>query len=190
MTLNLILASESPRRHALLKQAHIPFTVVSKHIEEVMDMQLPLQQCLEKLAFQKANAVFADYPDDLILGADTIVYLNGQILQKPVDREDASNMLHALSNQKHVVYTAVCLLSRHKKITFVEKTYVYFKLLSEKVIQDYLMSGEWVDKAGAYAIQGQASVFVDHIEGDLHNVIGLPLDTVIEKLKEFKEIVA
>lgn len=189
MTLNLILASQSPRRYELLKKANIPFTVISKSIEEKMDMHLPLEQRLERLAFQKAEAVFQDYPDSLVLGADTIVYLKGRVLQKPIDIEDASSMLHALSHHRHEVYSAVCLLSRHQTISFVEKTIVYFKELDENTIQEYLRSQEWVDKAGAYAIQGKAGAFVDHIEGDLDNVIGLPVHTVIEKLKLFKEIV-
>ena len=186
--MRLVLASSSPRRKELLKQVGIPFEIMIPDVDESNISGTP-EQVVKKLSFKKACAVKNKLYDNdiLILAADTVVSLDGIILNKPSDVYDAFAMLSKLSGRVHEVYTGVCLMwtsSPHAK-TFVEKTKVFFKSLSEAEINDYIDSGEPMDKAGAYGIQGKGALFVERIEGDYNNVVGLPVCAVhkiIEKM--------
>ncbi|MEG0685565.1 MAG: Maf family protein, partial [Coprobacillus sp.] len=174
----IILASNSPRRKELLEQAGIDFIIDASSIEETMDETLPLLERFKKLATDKATPIHQKYPNDIVIGADTIVYFDNQIIGKAKDREDAQRILMMLSNQKHSVYTAVAIYFQNDLYTFVEKTDVYFKDITD-LLNNYLDSLEWQGKAGAYGIQGSAIAFVDKVDGDRDNVVGLPITKVI-----------
>jgi len=173
----LVLASHSPRRQALLRQAGIPFIVIPAGIEEAPLPGEDPRAHVERLAREKALAVGAA-PEDTVLGADTVVVVNGEILGKPRDAADAVRMLQLLSGREHQVITGICLRQGDKLLTAAETTTVRFLPLTEDDIRDYVASGEPLDKAGAYAIQGLASKFIDRIEGCYSNVVGLPLALV------------
>lgn len=178
----LILASASPRRHELLLTAGIDHVVRPSHIsEDRVSNETPVQ-FVQRIAEEKARAV-ACGPADVVLGADTVVVLNGELFGKPVGQSDAIRMLRLLSGTSHQVYTGICLLGRGKPIVDVATTEVRFVNLADREIEDYVRSGEPLDKAGAYAIQGLASKFVSSITGCYHNVVGLPLSMVYGYLK-------
>ena len=178
---NLILASESPRRRELLTQAGIQFTVKSAHAEEISEGDP--EEVTIRNATAKASAVQKLYPESPVIGADTIVYLNGHIFGKPKDTEDARRMLEALSGQWHQVYTGVAVADGAGRIyTACTMTDVHFIQMTDDEIDAYIATGEPFGKAGAYAIQGRAGSFIDRIEGSYSNVIGLPLTTVRELL--------
>lgn len=176
----IILASTSPRRKELLEREGIDFIVDASSIDETMDETLPIKERLCQLAKEKAEPIHHKYPQDIVIGADTIVYFQDCIIGKAKNREDAYQTLMMLSNQKHIVYTAVAIYNGNSLHTFCEKTEVYFKDISS-MIDEYLDSGEWTGKAGSYGIQGKASVFVERIVGDKDTVIGLP----VMRIKEF-----
>lgn len=180
----LILASASPRRQELLRNAGIPFRA---HPSDVPEVPLPNEsatECAERLARDKASFVARHFPDDQVLGADTIVVINGEMLGKPRDAGDARRMLRLLSGKTHEVVTGVCVIhpARHgcepRLRVGNASTRVTMTELSETDIADYIASGEPVDKAGAYAIQGIASRWIPRIEGDYANVVGLPVALV------------
>jgi len=178
----LVLASASPRRRELLHNAGIPFVVQPAHIPEEPLPGESAQACAERLAREKARAVSARRAGDLILGADTVVVVNREILGKPRDPADAARMLRLLSGRTHQVITGVCLLGSSEE-TCSEITQVFMNTLSEAEIQDYVSTGEPMDKAGAYAIQGRASRWISRIEGDYFNVVGLPISLVYRLLR-------
>lgn len=179
----IILASTSPRRKDLLEKAGIDFIIDASFIEEVMNEQLPIKERLIQLAVDKARPIHNQYPKDIVIGADTIVYYKNQIIGKAKDENEARLILNTLSKQKHSVYTAVAIYFGHELVTFVDQTDVYFKDIS-LLIDDYIMSKDWIGKAGAYGIQGKADIFVDKIVGDKDTVIGLPLKRVVEILRQ------
>lgn len=179
----IILASSSPRRKELLEREGIDFIIDASSIDEQMDNSLPLEQRFQKLAIDKATPIHQQYPNDIVIGADTIVYFQNQIIGKAKDEQDARKILKQLSSHCHRVYTAVAIYFGNDLYSFVEKTDVYFKDI-EALIDDYIASGEWKGKAGAYGIQGTADCFVDHIEGDIDNVIGLPVKSLLKVLKD------
>jgi septum formation protein len=180
----LILASASPRRAELLRNADIPFTVDPAHVpEHPLPGEAPLDYA-QRLARDKARAVFARHPHDAVLGADTVVVVNEHLLEKPSDTQDAARMLRLLSGRTHGVITGVCLMMTGFERTEAEITRVTFAQLSEKEIVDYVGSGEPMDKAGAYGIQGIASRWVTAIEGCYFNVVGLPVSRVYRILRE------
>lgn len=181
----LILASKSPRRKELLEKANIEFTIKTKEVEEVFDKNLSIEDALIDVAFQKVLPVYMENTNDIIIGADTIVVCDNQILGKPKDYNEASYMLNLLSNKFHYVMTAVIIKDSYKEIKFVEKTKVFFKKLTQEEIDYYIANDNVYDKAGSYAIQEGASKFITSIEGDYNNVVGLPLDRVIKELKQF-----
>ena len=172
---NLILASQSPRRKELLQLLGIPFSVCVSDIEENFNFSLPLEKATENLALQKATAVQARYPGKVILGADTIVVLDEKILGKPKNKADAFSMLSLLSGRTHQVITGVCILSPEKEILFSQKSHVHFFPLSSEEIHTYIATGDSMDKAGAYAVQGKSCVFIKGITGDFFNVMGFPI---------------
>jgi septum formation protein len=181
----LILASASPRRQELLHSAGIPFTVQPADIDETPLSGEAPRDCAERLAREKALAVFRIRPQDCVLGADTIVVIDDMILGKPRDVGDAGRMLRMLSGRAHSVITGACVLSPvAPESTASETTLVTMCELSEDEISDYVATGEPMDKAGAYAIQGLASRWIPRIEGDYSNVVGLPVALVYRMLRE------
>jgi septum formation protein len=181
--MTLYLASASPRRAQLIKLLGVRNIVISStHVEEIHDGLLPPSDYAVQLALDKANALLPKLaPNDdagVVVGADTIVVLADQLLEKPIDESDAKRMLRQLSGNTHIVYTGVALVdTRTKKArTFLEKTSVTFRELSDKEIDQYVAGGSPMDKAGSYGIQDDhGAVFISRIEGDYYNVVGLPL---------------
>jgi len=179
----LVLASASPRRQELLRQAGIPFAVQPAHIPEDALPGESAVGCAERLARAKALAVASLRPDDAVLGADTVVVIDDQILGKPADTADAMRMLRLLSGRTHQVITGVCLAHSGRCSVSSETTSVTMSEISEEEIASYVSSGEPMDKAGAYAIQGLASRWIPRIEGDYSNVVGLPVALVYRMLQ-------
>jgi septum formation protein len=180
----LVLASASPRRRELLQSAGIAFEVHPADIPEKMLSGETAKDCAERLAREKALAVASQRPHDCVLGADTVVAIDGQILGKPANAADAARILRLLSGRNHQVITGVCLVVRGKSSVASETTLVTMSEITEKEIADYISSGEPMDKAGAYAIQGLASRWIPRIEGDYSNVVGLPVARVFQMLRE------
>jgi len=189
----LVLASASPRRQELLRNAGIPFVAQPTDIPEVLQAGEAPRAFAERMAREKALAVFRRRPDDLVLGADTIVVVGPVILGKPRDDADAVRMLRVLSGRTHQVITGVCLVGPQDRQTRAgfedvrsETTFVTMDALSSDDIRSYISTGEPMDKAGAYAIQGRASRWVSRIEGDYFNVVGLPVSLVYRMLNEHR----
>lgn len=184
----IVLASRSPRRIELIKLLGLNPSVYASEADENSTEKDPAI-LTQRLAFLKAKEVQKHFDDrTLIIGADTVVF-SGEILGKPKTEEEAYRMLSALSGKEHVVYTGVCLLYGEKKMGFSEKTVVYIAKMSEREIREYIASGDSMDKAGAYGIQGAFSCFVKGIVGDYYNVMGLPVARLYQSLKLFsKEI--
>jgi septum formation protein len=180
----LILASASPRRQELLREAGIPFAIHPAHVpEERAAGEAPLAYA-RRLALEKSQAVARQFPQRFVLGADTIVVVDDEVLEKPRDAADAARMLRRLSGRGHSVTTAVSLVSpAMESDTRDATTQVFFRTIEEKEISEYVAGGEPMDKAGAYAIQGGAARWTLHIEGDYSNVVGLPLALVKEMLR-------
>ncbi len=183
--MSLFLASASPRRAELLRQVGIPFEIIEPGIAEKPDYTLPIPEMVIGLARHKALAVSAKLEQGIVLAADTVVLYQGRVLGKPRDREDARCMLRLLSGDAHQVLTGVILLdaASGKDESGLSVTKVWMKDLSEKVIDTYVGSGEPLDKAGAYGIQGKAALFVEKIEGCYFNVVGLPLSLFYDLTK-------
>jgi septum formation protein len=175
----LILASQSPRRREIIEHAGIPFEVRWAGVpEEIQEGETPVNYVL-RLARAKAAAVNGD----IVLGADTVVVLDEHILEKPRDAADAIRMLHILSGREHAVITGICLRSGDAYMTEAVETRVRFVSMSQDEMDAYVASGEPMDKAGGYAIQGLASKYIDRIEGDYFNVVGLPVHRVYAMIK-------
>ncbi|NLH37704.1 MAG: septum formation protein Maf [Thermotogaceae bacterium] len=170
----IILASSSERRVKLFSLLGLPFKAVSPSVEEISSQTKP-EDIVVELAQKKANAVYADYPGDTIISADTIVWIDGCMMGKPKDENEAWKMLSKLSGNWHEVFTGVCIKSDVDDTSFCEITQVKFRTLNEFEIEKYISTKDPMDKAGAYGIQGFASVFVEKIVGDYTNVVGLPL---------------
>jgi septum formation protein len=184
----IVLASASPRRQQLLTNAGIEFVAKPANIPEVRQRNEAPQAFAERMAREKARAVWAGTRDEYVLGADTTVVLDDLVLGKPEDEEDAARMLRLLSGRKHDVTTGVCLIGNNFEDVRSETTAVYFSALSDAGIRDYIATGEPMDKAGAYAIQGMASRWISRIEGDYSNVVGLPVALVLQMLREHRAI--
>ncbi len=193
----IVLASASPRRQELLKNAGIEFVVRPADIPEIPFSGEPPRAFAERMAREKARAARQQNEgvipaaggtilaaDGVILAADTVVAVGDEILGKPEDAADAARMLRLLSNRTHQVITAVCLLGTSSEDVRSETTTVHFNSMTDSDIADYVASGEPMDKAGAYAIQGGASRWISQIEGDYSNVVGLPMELVWQMLRE------
>lgn len=181
----LVLASKSPRRKELLDLLQIPFEIIVSEIDETINLKGDLKKEIENLAYRKAQKVFETNQDAIVVGSDTIVVIDNEVLGKPKDKKDAFRMLKMLSGNTHEVITGVCLLSRDKKDTFSSTTKVKFNDLSDEEIEEYLNTKEPYDKAGAYAIQGLGAKYINSIEGDYYTVMGLPIAEVYKRLKNF-----
>jgi septum formation protein len=179
----LILASASPRRRELLSAAGIEYRAQASQIEEKQLAGEEPLQFVRRLAREKAAAIHAK-DDDIVLGADTVVCLEGHVFGKPLDPVDAVRMLRRLAGRAHWVYTGVCLRSLGREIVDVAGTEVLFAELTDREILSYVETGEPLDKAGAYAIQGLASKFVREIRGCYQNVVGLPVSRVYRHLQD------
>ena len=172
--MNLILASASPRRQELLKLFGVPFTVRVADIDETMDLTRPAYDEVARVSRLKALAIPRN-ADDVIIAADTIVVCEGRVLGKPKDEADAVATLQLLSGRDHQVMTGCTVLSGDHCESFTEVTDLHFRELSRKEIDRYVASGEPMDKAGSYGIQGGAALFCTHMVGDYYNVMGLPV---------------
>lgn len=182
----IILASASPRRKQLLESLELSFETIPSSFEESLDASDDPQQLVEYLSFQKAQDVATKY-EGLVIAADTIVVINGTVFGKPKDTKHAKEILKKLSGRSHQVLTGYTIIdtATFRRKTKVVSSTVYFKELSDKKIDEYIESGEPMDKAGAYGIQGLGSIFVDKIEGDYFNVIGLPIKELKQDLELF-----
>ncbi len=203
----IVLASASPRRQELLKAAGVEFVVRPANIPEIRRAGESARLFAERMAREKARAIFTEKKDEYILGADTVVTVEAAeggvasggatsvspvdtdlVLGKPEDHEDAAGMLELLSGRKHQVITGVCLIGRDFEDVRSESTAVHFSALSDADIRSYIATAEPMDKAGAYAIQGAASRWISKIEGDYSNVVGLPIALVLQMLREHRVI--
>ena len=187
----IILASQSPRRRELLTQIGLDYQVIPSTVEEVItetDPKLVVQELSRQKAEDVAGSVLRDREGILVIGADTVVSYQGQILGKPVDTDDAVRMLSMLQGNAHSVFTGVTLIRRGLKetwqVTFAEETRVHMYPMTEAEIRWYVGTGEPMDKAGAYGIQGLCARFVEKIEGDYNNVVGLPVGKIWQELKK------
>ncbi len=182
--IEIILASQSPRRKELMETLGYSFLTKTADIDETIDSSKGPEEEVVRLAYEKADKVRMDVcGDKIFIGADTIVVLGGEILGKPESLEDARNMLWKLSGSTHRVLTGVAILSEQKEIKWCEVAYVTFKELSEDEIEEYIKTGSPMDKAGSYGIQERGDKFVIEIKGDFDSVVGLPITKVGEILK-------
>lgn len=187
-TVPIILASASPRRRELLTAAGIPFDVVVADVDERVSPGEHPEAYVRRVAKMKAAAVARDRPDALVLGADTTVVVDGDILAKPSDDEEAARMLRRLSGRDHHVLTGVAAMGPTGASEVVADTRVWMRALTDAEILAYVRSGEPRDKAGAYAIQGLASRFISRIDGEYTNVVGLPIALVDGLLRELRVV--
>lgn len=179
---HIILASGSPRRKEILDLAELDFGVMPSNAEEITTKTAPHEVVME-LALIKAKDIYEKTDkQSMVVGADTVVAYQGQILGKPADKEDAKRMLFMLSGQTHEVYTGVCVIEDGEAKTFYEETKVTFYEISEDEIDHYIETGEPMDKAGSYGIQGKAAVFIKGIEGDYYNVVGFPIARFLHEI--------
>ncbi len=176
----LVLASASPRRRQLLEMLHIPVVVMPANVQEIALPGEPPAAYARRLARDKARAI----PGELVLGADTIVVLDDQILEKPTDDADAVRLLGLLQGRTHTVITAVCLVAQGREHHAIDETRVTFRVCSDRMLRDYVATGEPRDKAGAYGIQGWGAALVERIDGDFFGVMGLPVRLVLQLLAD------
>lgn len=181
-----ILASKSPRRRDILDLMGLKYICIPSEYDE-SSLKYPgnIKYLPKYLSYNKCLEVFKTHQDDIVIGADTIVIINKKVLGKPKDKDDASQMLHMLSNKTHMVVSGVCIKSINKTINFIDVAYVTFKKLNEEDIEAYLNTDEPYDKAGSYAIQGAGNKFIKKIRGDYYTIMGLPYKKLIRKLKLF-----
>ena len=177
MRMDIILASKSPRRRALLEQMGVrDFRIITPDIDEHMDRALPPAELVRQISLEKAQAVAAQAdPNTVVIAADTVVALDGAVLGKPADEEEAFRMLSLLSGNRHQVYTGLTVLRGEQVFSQWEETAVTFRPLTAEEIEAYIATGEPMDKAGAYGIQGYGSLLIKGISGDYYNVMGLPV---------------
>ena len=182
--MNVILASQSPRRKSLMELFHVPFTVRVADVDETMDPRRSPFDEVARVSRLKAEAI-PRQPEDLVIAADTIVVCNGEVLGKPKDEADAFRMLKLLSGRDHQVMTGMTVLWQDRAEVCTEVTDIHFRPLSDREILEYIRTGEPMDKAGSYGIQSGGALFVDGIHGDYYNVVGLPVCRLNLILKEF-----
>jgi septum formation protein len=183
----IILASASPRRKELLAKIGLKFSIEKSDIKENLELKLTPKKLAECLSYRKAYKVSKRYSNAVIIAADTIVVLNGKIIGKPKNSKEAVKILKKLSGKIHSVITAFTIIDTktNKSITKFVETKVFMKKLTEKEINYYVNTGEPLDKAGAYGIQGFGGIFIEKIDGDYYNVVGMPLTALVRELKKF-----
>lgn len=182
MNSDIILASASPRRKELLSLFIKNFTVISPGIDETLSKENSVKSEIERIARLKAETVYRNFPNSVVIGADTIAEAAGEILGKPVDEKDAKRMLTLLNGKMHQVHTCVCVVWASGNFCFTESTAVKFRNLSDELMAIYISSGEPFDKAGGYGIQGIGAMLVEKIDGDYNNVAGFPIGRLMEEL--------
>ena len=183
---DLILASQSPRRSELLHQLGLDFSVLTSDVPEVVEQAEQAEAFVQRLALDKARAGWQLSDQKCpVMGADTVVVLDGMILGKPADPADARDMLMELSGRSHIVMTAVALVQEDKEALRLNQSTVTFREISAQECRDYVATGEPLDKAGAYAVQGHAAIFIKDLQGSYSGVMGLPLFETAELLEEF-----
>lgn len=187
--MDYILASASPRRQELLKFVVDDFKCIPANIAETVPDNIDNQSVPEFLAVKKAKYVAENNPDTVVIGSDTSVIIGDIILGKPKNKKEAEEMLRLLSGNIHTVVTGCAVFFNNKSISFSEKTSVEFYPLTQKLIDEYILSGEPMDKAGAYGIQGKGCLLVKRIDGDFFNVMGLPVASLYRKLKQFEALI-
>lgn len=183
----ILLASSSPRRRELLAGLGLHFTIQSSRVEEEIDPHLSPGEMVERLALMKAKEVASSHPDSLVIGSDTLVVAEGKALGKPINEAEAFRMLGFLQGRVHTVYTGIALVHEAsvKEQIRHSSTQVKMRSLSEAEIDDYIATGEPMDKAGSYAIQGLGATLIEWIHGDYYTVVGLPLPLLAQMLREF-----
>ncbi len=186
--MEFILASASPRRREILEAMGVSFTVEPADIDESKEPVSPIESYAARLAEKKAMKVAKKHKEASVIGCDTIVTIDGEVLGKPKDREDAFSTLKKLSGREHKVITGVCLCRSDVMVTFSVETKVSFYKLTDDRINSYLDEDEWKDKAGGYAIQGKGADLVSKIEGDIYNVVGLPKRRLKKEIESFMNI--
>jgi septum formation protein len=179
---HIILASASPRRKEILELADLKFDVMPSDAQEITTKTAPNEVVMELASIKAKDIYKKSEKQSMIVGADTVVAYQGQILGKPTDEADAKRMLTMLSGQTHEVYTGVCIIEDGKTKTFYEETKVTFYEISDEQIDHYIKTGEPMDKAGSYGIQGKAAVFIKGIEGDYYNVVGFPIARFLQEI--------
>lgn len=179
---HIILASASPRRKEILEIADLEFDVMPSDAQEITTKTAPNEVVMELASIKAKDIYKKSEKQSMIVGADTVVAYQGQILGKPTDEADAKRMLTMLSGQTHEVYTGVCVIEDGKTKTFYEETKVTFYEISDEQIDYYIKTGEPMDKAGSYGIQGKAAVFIKGIEGDYYNVVGFPIARFLQEI--------
>jgi septum formation protein len=177
-----ILASNSPRRRQLMEMMGVPFDVLISSVDEIIDPNLSNHDLVMNLAYQKAVDIFRTHKDDIVLGFDTMVYIEGEALGKPKNVEDAKRMLKLLSGKTHTVITGCAIITKKLSTAFHEAADVTFYPMTENEIQEYVASKEPFDKAGAYAVQGLGSKFIRGIHGDFYTVMGMPVARLYHEL--------
>jgi septum formation protein len=168
----------------LLQQLHLDFSIIHSNVDESIDRMKGPEYVVTELATRKARAVASDYHSSYVIGSDTVVALDGHILEKPKDEEEAKKMLSQLSGKTHSVFTGVAIIIEGQQEVFYEKTDVTFWELTEQEILNYIETGEPFDKAGGYGIQALGALFVKEIKGDYASVVGLPISKLYRKLKK------
>jgi len=181
--MSLILASASPRRKEIMQTAGLIFSIHVSDTDETLPDGIAASEAVTELSYRKALAVAKTHPDDTVIGADTVVTLDGKILGKPANTDDAKNMLRTLSGRTHKVFTGVCIIKGDCVNKFFEETDVTFFDLTDEEINAYVETNEPMDKAGAYGIQGKGCTLVKGICGDYFNVVGLPVARLVKELK-------
>ncbi len=180
----LILASASPRRKALMAHFEYPFESITPIKDEVLDDTLSIPKQIQKLSYDKAFEIFEKYPDAIVIGADTAISFEHEVLGKPHTKENAIKMLKRLQGNTHTVITAVSIISKEKEHSFISQTSVTFYEMNDEEIENYVNTKEPLDKAGAYTIQEKGARFIKEIQGDYYTVMGLPVSKLYQVLKE------
>ncbi len=183
MNITVILASASPRRIELIKKIIDDFTVIPSSADESIDNKVPADEIPLILSCRKASSIAEDHHNAAVIGCDTVVIANNEVLGKPKDKEDARRMITALSGISHKVITGVTVIKDKNLLSFSETTVVKFRTLTADEIEEYISTDEPYDKAGAYAVQGIAGKFVEELIGDYYNVVGFPVSRIREALK-------
>jgi len=183
--MKIILASTSPRRKELLNKTGLIFETKASEYEEEMNLKMSPEELAKYISFNKANAVFENNKDAIVIAADTFIVFNDKYLGKPKTEEEARNMLKSLSGKEHQVITGVTIISKDKAVSFNSKANVYMKNLSSETIDNYIKTGEPMDKAAAYAMQERGAVLIEKVDGDFFGAVGLPIGRLSEELKGF-----